>query len=110
MNTFTKAIAVSVLTLSSISIVSASNVMVPTDNYVTTNLCVVASEGSKAKLSQAIKKAGLSKHYVATKVKCNELNIVNFIEQYGTNVEQMNNFLTRGKYSDNALVANIASR
>jgi hypothetical protein len=109
MNTLTKAIAITTLTLSSIGLASASNVMVPADNYVTSKLCVVASEGSKAKLSQAIKKTGLSKHFIATNVTCNELNLVNFIEQYGSNVEQMNNFLTSGKYSNNAVVANIAS-
>ena len=110
MNTLTKAIAITTLTLSSIGLASASNVMVAADNYVTSKLCVVASEGSKAKLSQAIKKTGLRKHYIATNVKCNELNLVNFIEQYGSNVEQMNNFLTNGKYSNNTVVANIASR
>ena len=110
MNTLTKAITVTTLTLASIGLASASNEIVPADNYVTTKLCMVASEGSKAKLSKAIKKSGLSKHFVAANVKCNELNMVNFIEQYGTNVEQINNFLTSGKYSNNAVVANLASR
>lgn len=110
MNTLTKAISITALTLSSIGLATASTVMVPTDNYVTTKLCVVASEGSKAKLSKAIKKTGLSKRYVVSNVKCNELNLISFIEQYGSNVEKMNNFLTNGKYSNNAEVANIASR
>jgi hypothetical protein len=109
MNTLTKAIAITTLTLSSIGLASASNVIVPADNYVTTKLCVAASEGSKVKLLKAIKNAGLSKHYVAENVKCNELNIVAFIEQYGSNVEKMNNFLTSGKYSNNTEVANLAS-
>ena len=95
MNTLTKAIAVTTLTLSSIGLVSAANVVVPADDYITTNLCVVATEGNKTKLSHAIKKAGLSKRYVVKNVKCNELNITAFIEQYGSNVEKMNNFLTR---------------
>ena len=109
MNTLTKAITITALTLSSIGLASASNIMVPTDSYVTTKLCMVASEGSKAKLSKAIRKSGLSKHFVAANVKCNELNLVNFIEQYGTNVEQINNFLTNGKYRNNTVVANLAS-
>ena len=110
MNTLTKTIAVTALTLSSIGLVSASNVVVPADDYVTTNLCVVASEGNKTKLSRAIRKAGLSKNFVAKNVKCNELNITAFIEQYGSNVEKMNDFLTNGKYSNNDLAANVAAR
>jgi glutamine cyclotransferase len=110
MKTLTKAIAITTLTLSSIGLASASNVMVPANNYATTKLCVVASEGSKVKLLKAIKEAGLSKNYVAENVKCNELNIVAFIEQYGSNVEKMNNFLTSGKYSNYIEVANVASR
>ena len=110
MNSFTKAISVTAIILSSIGLASASNVMIPADNYVTTKLCLVASEGSKTRLSKAIKNSGLSKHYVTQNVKCNELNLVNFIEQYGSNVEQINNFLTNGKYSNHAVVANLASR
>jgi hypothetical protein len=109
MNTLTKAIAITTLTLSSIGLANASKVIVPTDNYVTTKLCVVASEGNKTKLFRAIKKAGLSKHYVTENMKCNEMNLISFIEQYGTNVEKMNNFLTNGKYSNNADVANVAA-
>ena len=110
MNTFTKAIAITALTLSSIGAASASSVVVSADNYVTSKLCVIASEGNKAKFSRAIEKAGLTKRYVATNVKCNDINIVNFIEQYGSNVEKMNNYLTGGKYSNEALVTNVASR
>lgn len=110
MKTFTKAIVITTLTLSSIGMASASNVMVPTDNYVTTKLCMVASEGSKGKLSRAIKDAGLSKHFITKNVKCNELNFVTFVEQYGSNVEKINNFLTNGKYSSNAIATNLASR
>jgi hypothetical protein len=115
MNTLTKAFAITTLTLCSIGLASASNVIVPADNYVTTKLCVVASEGSKSKLFRAIKKAGLSKNFVTENVKGNELNFIAFIafiafiEQYGSNVAKMNNFLTNGKYSNNAEVANVAS-
>jgi hypothetical protein len=37
------------------------------------------------------------------------MNLISFIEQYGSNVGKMNNFLTNGKYSNNADVANVAS-
>jgi hypothetical protein len=70
---------------------------------------MVASEGNKGKLSKAIKKSGLNKHFITENVKCNELNFVNFIEQYGSNVEQINNFLTNGKYTNDAVAANLAS-
>ncbi|WP_353372815.1 DUF3718 domain-containing protein [Aliiglaciecola sp. NS0011-25] len=109
MNTLTKVIATAALTLASIGVVNASNVVVPADNYVTSNLCAVATEGSKIKMSQAIKKSGLSKRYVATKVTCNDLQFMTFIEQYGSNANDMNDFLTGGKYSNTTDMAAVTS-
>ncbi|WP_435691114.1 DUF3718 domain-containing protein [Paraglaciecola sp.] len=110
MNTLTKAIAITTLTLSSIGIASASNMLVAKDSNITTKLCLVASEGNKAKLSVELKKAGLSKSYVTENVKCNNLNMVNFVEQYGNNAVQINNFLTSGKYSNNSTAVTLAAR
>ncbi|MEP4891778.1 MAG: DUF3718 domain-containing protein [Aliiglaciecola sp.] len=109
MKTLTKVIATAALTLSSIGIVSAASVIVPADSYITSNLCVVATEGSKVKLSQAIKKSGLSKRYVASEVTCNDLELTTFIEQYGSNVTEMNNFLTSGKYSNTTDMAAVTT-
>ncbi|MEP1554768.1 DUF3718 domain-containing protein [Paraglaciecola sp.] len=109
MNTLTKIIATSVLTLSSIGMASAATEYVAADDYVTSKLCVVATEGSKLRLSQAIKKSGLSKNYVAENVTCNNQKLVTFVEQHGTNVEDINNFLTAGKYSSNIEVTTVAS-
>lgn len=110
MKTLTKTFALAAFAFSSISIAHAAPELVAADDYVTTKICMVASEGNKGKLSSTIKKAGLTKRYVADHVKCNDLTLVNFIEQYGSNVENMNNFLTGGEYSNSNLVANVASR
>ncbi len=101
MNTFTKIIATSVLTLSSIGMASAATEYVAADDYVTSKLCVVATEGSKLKLSKAIEKTGLSKRFVVENVTCNNQELTTFVEQHGTNVDNINNYLTAGKYSQN---------
>jgi len=110
MKTFTKTIVIAALTVSSIGFANAANILVPADGYVTSDLCVVASQGSKAKLAKAIKKAGLTKRYVANNVQCNEQNIITFVEQYGSNVEQINNFMTHGDYNKTAEMPDLVSR
>lgn len=110
MKTFTKTIVIAALTFSSIGFASATTEFVPADDYVTTKLCLVASQGNKAKLSRTIKDSGLSKRYVAQNVKCNEQNIVAFVEQYGNDAENINNFLTSGKYGDDMMLNKLAAR
>ncbi|MDO6693547.1 DUF3718 domain-containing protein [Aliiglaciecola sp. 3_MG-2023] len=107
MNTLTKSIAISVLAISSIGLANAANVIVPTDNSITTKLCVAATKGSKAKLSKAINDSRLSKRFVVENVKCNELDLVNFVEQFGENPEKMNSFLTSGKYNKAGTIASL---
>ena len=96
MNTFTKIIATATLTLSAISMASASAVFLPADDYVTSKLCVVATEGNKSKLNRALKNSGLSKRYLVMNVKCNNQDLLSFIEQNGINAEEMSDFLSAG--------------
>ena len=110
MKTFTKTIAIATIAFSSIGFANANNLLVPADDYITTDLCIVASQGSKVTLSKAIRKAGLTKQFVANKVKCNELDFTAFVEQYGSNVEQINNFMTNGNYSQNVEMPELVSR
>ncbi|MFT2091987.1 DUF3718 domain-containing protein [Paraglaciecola sp. 2405UD69-4] len=110
MNTFTKLLATATLTLGTITSASAATVLVAADDYVTSKLCVVATEGSKMRLSQAIKKTGLSKRDVANNVTCNDQDLISFVEQYGTNANDINNFLTGGKYTGSVEITTIASR
>ncbi|MFT2090174.1 DUF3718 domain-containing protein [Paraglaciecola sp. 2405UD69-4] len=110
MNTFTKIIATSVLTISSIGMANAATEYVAADDYVTSKLCVTATEGSKLQLAKAIEKTGLSKRYVVKNVTCNNQDIITFVEQHGTNVDNINNYLTAGKYSNNVEVTTVASR
>jgi len=110
MNILTKILATTALIIGSIGASNASSEVVPGDNYVTTKICVVATKGSKTKLLFAIKDSGLKKNYVAKNVKCNEVNIVSFIEEHGSNVEEINNFLTNGKYKNDGDVTNIVAQ
>ena len=109
MNTFTKIIATSVLTLSSIGMANAANEYVAADDYVTSKLCVAATKGNKLNLSKAIEKTGLSKQYVVKNVTCNNQELISFVEQHGSNVDSINNFLTGGKYTSNIEVTTVAS-
>lgn len=110
MNILTKILTATVLTISSIGMANASSEVVPSDNYVTTNICVVATQGNKLKLLYAIKNSGLRKSYIANNVKCNKLNIIAFIEEHGSNVEEIGNFLTNGRYTNDGDVTNIAAK
>lgn len=81
-----------------------------TDNRATTQICMAAVEGNTSKLRQTIKASRLSKQYVANKVKCNELAIVDFVEVYGENVESINNYITAGRYSSQRSDSALANR
>ncbi|MFT6267262.1 MAG: hypothetical protein ACJAVV_000052 [Alphaproteobacteria bacterium] len=84
MKLLTKITVISVLTFSVLGIVNAAPVLVPTDNYVTSKLCVAAAQGNKVKLAREIKNAHLSKDFVIKNVKCNDLSFTAFVDQYAT--------------------------
>jgi hypothetical protein len=99
MKLLTKITVISALTLSVIGVASAEPVLVPADSNVTSKLCVAAAQGKKVKLAREIRKAHLTKYFVIEKVKCNDLSITAFVEQYGTNTDKINDYLSKSKYS-----------
>jgi hypothetical protein len=100
MKLLTKIAAISALTLSVFGIANAQPVLEPTDNYVTSKLCIAAAQGKKIKLASDMKEFHLTKDYVIEEVKCNGLSFTTFVEQYGSQVNEINDYLTRGKYSE----------
>ena len=99
MKLLTKITAISVLTLSVIGVASAETVLVPADSNVTSKLCVAAAQGKKMKLAREIRKAHLTKYFVSEKVKCNDISITAFVEQYGKNADKINDYLSNANYS-----------
>ena len=98
MKLLTKITAISILTFSAFGIARAESVVVPTDNYITSKLCAAAAQGNKAKLAREMKTAHLSKDFVTEEVKCNDLSFIAFVEQFGTEVVEINGYMTNGKY------------
>ena len=109
MKTLTKVIAISVLTLSTIGFASASEKLVPTDNFTGTKLCVVAAEGNKLQLNRAINKSGMNKGYIVENLKCNGMDLLSFVEQHGSNSHTINTFLAGKDYNKNKNTTDIAS-
>ncbi len=99
MKVLTKVMIALGVTMSAVSVAQANPELVAADDYVTSKICVVATEGSQTKLRNAIQESGLSLQYVARKVSCNGMPIADFVEQYGENVANINEYITGGKYS-----------
>jgi len=108
MNTFTKVLATLAI---SVSLTSAANAtkLVVTDNEISTELCITAAQGNRAKMHNAIKNSGLSKSFVVNKVKCNDQNITDFVAQYGKSPAKMNALLNQGRRKGNVNISDIAA-
>ena len=85
MKTFTKIVMVAGLTFGAMATAQANSQFVAADDAITSEICVIAAKGNKMKLHKAIKEAGLTRGFVEDNVTCNELPIVDFVEQYGDN-------------------------
>ncbi len=109
MNTFTKTITTIALTLSTIGMANAANQVVAADDSVTSKLCVVAAQGSRVELHNAIKESGLSKKYIAQNVNCNDQSILEFVQTHSDSPEKINNVLTNGRYNTNVNITDLAS-
>jgi hypothetical protein len=107
MRNLSKSIALIGLMFGTISMANAQTTLVSADDYVTSNICVAATAGSKIKLHKAIKEAGLTKRLVVEKVKCNQMPIVEFVAQYGDKVTAINDYMTDGQYSKNMTFARL---
>lgn len=101
MKTFAKTIAVISIAFGTATMANANTVLEASDNSASTEICMTATQGSKLKLNQAIKEAGLTKREAVELVKCNGETLVDFVEQHGANVVSINDYITSGQYSEN---------
>lgn len=108
MKTFAKTIAVIGLTFGAISGVAAQPTLVASDNSVTSQLCVTAATGDAMQLHKKMKTLRVSKSYVTEQLTCNGMPVVEFVEQYGKHVADVNDYVTSGEYSDSKLTAKVS--
>ena len=106
MKTLTKTLAIISLSLGAITVANANPVLVSTDNSQSTEICMAAASGSKLQLRQAIKDTGLTKQKVNNLISCNGLTLVDFVEAYGSDVVEVNDYITNGEYSKNLTAKN----
>ncbi|GEA12792.1 DUF3718 domain-containing protein [Alteromonas sp. KUL49] len=107
MKTFTKTLAVVGMTFGIAGVASANVEFVPSDDTASTNICVSAAEGNKNNLRDAIENAGVSKRYVATKMTCNDMPVIEFVAQYSENPDAINSYITNGKYNSSSFIASV---
>ena len=93
MKSRTTAIAIVALTSLFTGSAFASVEFTPTDDSVTSILCVTAASGNKWKLHNQIKDSALDKKYVAKEMTCNGLSVAAFVEQYGKDGESIKKYL-----------------
>lgn len=109
MNTFTKAITIISLSLSTLGIANAGNKFVAADDYVTTKLCTVAVQGSRIQLHKVIKESRLSKRIIVEKVTCNDQNILAFVSENAESPNIINSILTGGKVNSSVKITDLAA-
>ncbi|WP_440875291.1 DUF3718 domain-containing protein [Thalassotalea sp. PLHSN55] len=110
MNTFTTVITATVLTLTTATVSAKTSHLIPTDDSVTTKLCMTAARGNSHALRKEIKQSRLTTKFVLENVKCNEQSFLSFIDQHGKNSEKINYLLTRGRQVTTATDTEIAAR
>ena len=108
MKNFAKVMIAAGFALGAMGVAQADTKLVAADEAVTSDICVVAAKGNKIKLHRAIKDAGLSRDFVAKNVSCNDLPIVEFVEQYGENVASINRYITAGEYTGELISLNAS--
>ena len=106
MKMFTKVMIAAGLTFGAMSVATAGTELVASDETVGSDICVIAASGNKINLRRAIEDARLTRTEVVENLTCNELPIVEFIEQYGENAMQMNQYITKGKYTSQLISRN----
>lgn len=88
--------------------VSAQTEIEAADDFATSKICEAAAKGSRSQVRNAVEHSGLSKQYVANNVTCNDMPLVEFVEQYGANVVSVNEYITSGRYEPKDVVAKVA--
>lgn len=107
MNTATKTLTISTLLLLVTSTTYAAT-FEATNNYVTTQICIAAAEGHRARLYKTIQESGLSKSFVTNKVKCNNQNITAFVAKHGRSPDAINNMLNKYRKDKNTNHGSLA--
>ena len=95
MKTITKALVTLTMSLTLVGAANASK-LVATDNQISTELCMIAAQGNRVKMHNAIKNSRLSKSFVVYNVKCNDKDITEFVTQYGKYPSKINALLNKG--------------
>lgn len=109
MRRFSKILLVSGLSLGLTTAASANSAFVAADDNITSQICVVALEGSKAKLNRVLKQTRLTKQYIVDNVTCNGTPITEFVAQNGSNPNSINAYITNGDYSASDFIASVNS-
>jgi len=78
-------------------------------NSATTELCMTAASGNRVAMNKAIKSSRISKSALVYKVKCNDLNITDFVAQHGDSPEKMNNLINKGLRKGQVSITDTAS-
>lgn len=107
MNVITKVMAIVGVSFGLVAGVSASPQLVGSDDSMTTKICLSAASGSKFKLRDAMKEAGVDKRFVESEVSCNGMPFVEFVAQYGDDSDSINAYITNGAYDSGNYIASI---
>lgn len=107
MNTPTKALTISTLFLLLTGITHAATFEAK-NNSITTQICIAAAKGHRARLHKTIKDSGLSSIYVTNKVKCNDQNITAFVTEHGKSPDAINNMLNKYRKDKNTSHVSLA--
>lgn len=107
MQRFSKILLATGLSLGLATAASANSAFVAADDNITSQICVVALEGSKAKLNRVLKQTRLTKQYVVDNVTCNGTPITEFVAQNGNNPDSINAYITNGNYASDDFIARV---
>ncbi len=108
MKTLTKLAVILGTSLTLAATASAQTNVEAADDFATSKICAAATKGSRMKLHKAMENAGYTKQFVVENVTCNDMPLVDFVEQYGSNVATVNHYITSGRYEPKDVVAKVA--
>ncbi|MBU3023259.1 DUF3718 domain-containing protein [Aestuariibacter sp. A3R04] len=107
MNVITKVMAIVGVSFGLAAGVSASPQLIGSDDSATTKICLSAASGSKFKLRDAMKDAGVDKRFVESEISCNGIPLVEFVAQYGENSDSINAYITNGSYESGNYIVSV---
>lgn len=107
MKVFTRTMAVMGLSFGLVGMANADPELVAADNEVTSKICVSAASGSRFKLRSAMIHARVDKDFVAEKLTCNGMPVIEFVERFGTNPAMISTYITNGQYGSEEYLARM---